>query len=125
MGCWRSNSIMDAVSVYSKLQVFAKPINISVGEFLDLLKTSNRSNKMSIKWRTEGSADGSGKPPHTSQHLMWWDSALYVGGSAGGSATKERQDQLNLRTTPGNSWRTLSYENIDMVAYKGKLYNIR
>lgn len=116
---------MDSNSVYNKYQQFATPINISVSQFLDLLKTSNRSNKMSIKWRTEGSADGSGKPPHTSQHLMWWDSALYVGGSAGGSATKQRQDQLNLRTTPGNSWRTLSYENIDMVAYKGKLYNIR
>jgi hypothetical protein len=116
---------MDSNSVYSKYQQFATPINISVSQFLDLLRTSSRSQKMSIKWRTEGSADGSGKPPHTSQHLMWWDSSLYVGGSAGGSATKERQDQLNLRTTPGNSWRTLSYENIDMVAYKGKLYNIR
>ena len=56
---------------------------------------------MSIRWFTEGSADGSGKPPHTSQHLMWWDSSLYVGGSAGGSATKSLQEQLNLRTTPG------------------------
>ena len=79
---------------------------------------------MSIRWRTEGSDDGSGKAPHMSTHLMWFDSSLYVGGSAGGSATKERQEQLNLRTTPGNSWRTLSYENIDAVAYKGKLYNI-
>ena len=116
---------MNSNSVYSKLQQFPTPINISVSQFLDLLKTSNRSNKMSIQWQTEGSADGSGKPPHTSQHLMWWDSSLYVGGDAGGSATKERQEQLNLRTTPGNSWRTLSYENIDKVVYKGKLYNIR
>jgi hypothetical protein len=116
---------MDFNSVHSKIQKFATPINISVSQFLDLLKQSSRSSKMSIRWRTEGSADGSGKPPHTSQHLMWYDAALYVGGSAGGSATKQRQDQLNLRTTPGNSWRTLSYENIDSVAYKGKLYNIR
>lgn len=116
---------MNINTVHSKLQKFATPINISVSEFLDLLRTSSRSQKMSIKWRTEGSADGSGKPPHTSQHLMWWDSSLYVGGSAGGSATKGLQEQLNLRTTPGNSWRTLSYENIDMVAFKGKLYNIR
>jgi hypothetical protein len=111
--------------VHNKLQKFATPINISVSEFLDLLKTSSRTNKMSIRWRTEGSADGSGRPPHTSQHLMWYDSSLYVGGSAGGSATKSLQEQLNLRTTPGNSWRTLSYENIDMVSYKGRLYNIR
>jgi hypothetical protein len=111
--------------VHSKIQQFATPKTISVSEFLDLLKQSSRSQKMSIRWRTEGSADGSGKPPHTSQHLMWWDSSLYVGGSAGGSATKERQDQLNLRTTPGNSWRTLSYDNIDMVSFKGRLYNIR
>lgn len=115
---------MNSNSVYSKYQQFATPINISVSEFLDLLRTSSRSQKMSIKWRTEGSADGSGKPPHTSQHLCWWDSALYVGGSAGGSATKALQDQFNLRCTPGSSWRTLSYENIEMVAYKGKLYNV-
>lgn len=116
---------MEANIVYNKLQQFAEPKVISVDEFLALLYTSSRSQKMSIRWQTEGSADGSGKPPHTSQHLMWWDASLYVGGSAGGSATKALQDQLNLRTTPGNSWRTLSYENIDMVAYKGRLYNIR
>jgi hypothetical protein len=111
--------------VHHKIQQFATPKSISVSEFLDLLKESSRSQKMSIRWFTEGSADGSGKPPHMSQHLCWYDASLYVGGSAGGSATKERQDQLNLRTTPGNSWRTLSYENIDMVSFKGKLYNIR
>ena len=78
---------MDFNLVHSKIQQFATPKTISVSEFLDLLKTSSRSQKMSIRWFTEGSADGSGKPPHTSQHLMWWDSSLYVGGSAGGSAT--------------------------------------
>jgi hypothetical protein len=117
---------METTSVHRKLQKFAEPTNISVGEFLDLLKTSSRSKKMSIQWFTEGSADGSGKPPHTTQHLMWWDSSEYVGGSAGGSATKERQDQLNLLVTPGvGNWRTLSYENIDFVTFKGRTYQIR
>jgi hypothetical protein len=115
---------MKANTVHRKLQEFATPIDISVGEFIDLLKTSTRSKKMSIQWRTEGSADGSGKPPHITQHLMWWDSGAYVGGSAGGSATKARQDQFNLKTT-GGEWRTLSYQNIEFVAYKGKLYNVQ
>ena len=99
---------------------------ISVNEFLVLLRSSSRSNKMNIRWRTEGSADGSGKPPHMTQHLIWWDSSAYVGGSAGGSATKEFQDQLNLMVTPGsNNWRTLSYQNIDSVTFKDKKYIIK
>jgi hypothetical protein len=96
---------------------------ISLPEFLDLLKTSSRTNKMNIVWDTEGSADGSGKPPHQSVHLMWWDDGAYVGGSAGGSATKALQDQFNLRTT-GGEWRTLSYNNIITFSFKGRVYKI-
>jgi hypothetical protein len=56
---------------------------------------------------------------------MWWDSGEYVGGSAGGSETKELQDQLNLQVTPGSgNWRTLSYENILSVTFKGKKYKV-
>jgi hypothetical protein len=113
-------------SVHNKLIQFARPTYISVSEFLSLLETSSRTNKMSIRWETEGSADGSGKPPHMTQHLMWWDSSAYVGGNAGGSDTKSLQDQINLQVTPGtNNWRTLSYENIDMVSFKGRLYKIK
>jgi hypothetical protein len=97
--------------------------NISVSEFIDLLQTSSRTNKMNIRWNTEGSADGSGKPPHTSTHLMWWDSGAYVGGAAGGSATKASQDQFNLKTTNGE-WRTLSYNNIEMVSFKNRIYRV-
>lgn len=112
--------------VHKKIVEFATPTYLSVSEFLDLLKETSRTHKMSIRWETEGSADGSGKPPHMTQHLMWWDSSSYVGGSAGGSETKSLQDQLNLQVTPGtNNWRTLSYENIDMVSFKGRLYKIR
>ena len=96
---------------------------ISVSQFLDLLRTSNRTNKMNISWQTEGSADGSGKPPHRSTHLMWWDDGAYVGGKAGGSATKALQDQFNLKTT-GGEWRTLSYNNIDRVLYRNVIYRI-
>jgi hypothetical protein len=97
--------------------------NISVGEFIELLKTSSRTNKMNIRWNTEGSADGSGKPPHVTTHLMWWDSGAYVGGAAGGSATKAIQDQFNLKTTNGE-WRTLSYNNIERVAFKDRIYRV-
>jgi hypothetical protein len=115
---------MDSNSVHKKLLQFVAT-EISVGEFLVLLRSSNRSNKMNIKWRTEGSADGSGKPPHTTQHLIWWDSSAYVGGDAGGSSTKEFQDQLNLQVTPGsNNWRTLSYQNIDSVTFNNRKYII-
>jgi hypothetical protein len=116
---------MDNNSVHKKILEFVAT-EISVNEFLVLLKESNRSDKMNIRWRTEGSADGSGKPPHMTQHLIWWDSSAYVGGSAGGSATKALQDQLNLMVTPGrNEWRTLSYQNIDSVTFKNRKYIIK
>jgi len=111
--------------VFQRIQEFVAK-DISVDEFLSLLKTSSRSNKMNIRWITDGSADGSGKPPHVSQHLMWWDESEYVGGDAGGSDTKEEQDQLNLQVTPGEgNWRTLSYENILSVTFKKRLYKIK
>jgi hypothetical protein len=116
---------MELNLVHNKLQQFAEAKEISVNEFLTLLRTSSRSKKMGIRWFTEGSADGSGKPPHLSEHLMWWDDSLYVGGDAGGSATKEIQDQFNLRVTPGNEWRTLSYQNIESVTYRGTLYKTK
>lgn len=96
---------------------------ISIGEFIDLLKTSSRTHKMNIIWDTEGSADGSGKPPHQTTHLMWWDDGAYVGGKAGGSATKALQDQFNLKTT-GGQWRTLSYNNIITASFKGRIYKV-
>ena len=116
---------MDSNKVFSKIQEFVGT-EISVDIFLSLLKTSSKSDKMNIKWRTEGSADGSGKPPHTAQYLMWWDENEYVGGNAGGSDTKEEQNQLNLRVTDNSgTWRTLSYDNIDSVTFKSKKYIIK
>lgn len=116
---------MNQSKILKKIYELAEPKEISVDEFLSLLETSSRSRKMGITWLTEGSADGSGKPPHISTHLMWWDSGEYVGGSAGGSETKELQDQLNLQVTPGSgNWRTLSYENIISVTFRGRKYKI-
>lgn len=110
---------------FKHLQEFAERTekNISVSEFIDLLQTSSRTNKMNIRWNTEGSANGSGRPPHVTTHLMWWDSGAYVGGAAGGSATKAIQDQFNLKTTNGE-WRTLSYNNIEMVSFKNRIYRV-
>lgn len=117
---------MEANIVHNKFVQFATPTYITVDEFLDLLYTSSRTNKMNIRWMTEGSADGSGDPPHETTHLTWWDASKYVGGNAGGSATKEKQDQFNLLVTPGTgNWRTLSYDNIISVSYKGRLYKIK
>lgn len=113
--------------VHKKLQEFAKPTYISVSEFLDLLETSSRSQKMSIRWETASeSVDGEPLNSHMTQHLIWWDSSKYSASNRGGSETKADNNQLNLQVTPGtNNWRTLSYDNIDMVAFKGKLYKIR
>jgi len=112
-------------NVFQKIQEFVGT-EISVDTFLSLLKTSSKSDKMNVRWRTEGSADGSGKPPHTAQYLMWWDSNEYVGGNAGGSDTKELQNQLNLRVTDNSGkWRTLSYDNIDSVSFKRRKYIIK
>jgi hypothetical protein len=97
---------------------------ISLPEFLNLLKTSNRSQKMNIVWDTDGSTDGSGKPPHQATYLMWWDNGAYVGGSAGGSDTKADQDQFNLQTT-GGRWRTLSYNNIVTFSFRNTIYTIQ
>lgn len=116
---------MNNNSAYKKLVEFQQRTErtISVAQFLDLLRTSSRTHKMNISWQTEGSADGSGKPPHRSTHLMWWDEGAYVGGKAGGSATKANQNQFNLKTT-GGEWRTLSYNNIDRVFYRNVIYRI-
>jgi hypothetical protein len=97
--------------------------DITLPQFLDLLKTSSRTHKMNIVWDTEGSADGKGKPPHQAKYLMWWDDGAYVGGASGGSATKAQQDQFNLQTT-GGRWRTLSYNNIVTFSFKNTIYNI-
>lgn len=111
--------------VFQLIQTFVAT-EISVDEFLSLLKTSSRTHKMNITWMTEGSADGSGKPPHMTTHLMWWDSDKYVGGDAGGSDTKEFQNQFNLQVTPGSgNWRTLSYDNIVNVTFKNRKYTIK
>jgi hypothetical protein len=116
---------MNQNKVLDKIQNFATK-DISVSQFLDLLETTSRSRKMNITWLTEGSENGSGRPPHISTHLMWWDGNAYVGGDAGGSDTKELQNQLNLQVTPGSgNWRTLSYENIISVSFRGNLYKIR
>ncbi len=55
-------------NVFQKIQEFVAT-DISVNEFLSLLKQSSRTHKMNIKWVTEGSATGEGRPPHISQTL--------------------------------------------------------
>ena len=117
---------MNSNLVHRNIQQFVAT-EVSVDKFLSLLKDeSSRTNKMRITWITEGSADGSGKPPHRTTHLIWWDGNAYVGGNAGGSRTKQLQDQFNLQVTPGsNNWRTLSYNNIVSFTFKKRLYKLK
>lgn len=119
---------MNTNTILKKIQEFVnrEPVTITQQKFLELLKESSRSKKMSIAWRTANiSADGTPLNAHMSYHLMWWDAGAYEGGSAGGSQTKERNNQLNLKVTPGfNNWRTLSYDNIESVLFKNVKYKI-
>ena len=111
--------------VHRKLQEFAIDF-ISIDKFKELLEESSAFEKMRITWITEGSADGLGEPPHKAEYWMYWDGGEYVGGSAGGSDTKEEQNQYNLQGDYGiGDWRTLSYDNIKLIRFKNKLYKLR
>ena len=114
--------------IYKRIQEFAnrEPVNITRDKFLELLKKSSRSKKMSIAWRTaDESVDGTPLDAHMSYHLMWWDANAFSNSNAGGSQTKASNNQLNLKVTPGfKNWRTLSYANIESVLFLNVKYKI-
>ncbi len=112
-------------SVSRKLYEFAIEF-ISIEKFKDMLRDSSSSQRMRITRVTEGSSFGGGENPHKAEYWMYWDGSAYVGGSAGGSDTKEEQHQYNLQGEYGSGdWRTLSYDNIKLIRFKNKLYKIR
>jgi len=56
---------------------------------------------------------------------MYWDSAAYVGGNAGGSDTKAAEGMWNLQGDyPRGDWRTLDTNTVTRFSWKGKAYRI-
>jgi hypothetical protein len=112
---------MNTNSVHNKLMQF-KAQEISLSEFQDLLESSSRGNKIRVEWTTlEGNVD---------YYYMWWDSGAYVGGEAGGSATKAQEGMFNIKTTltseSGRSeWRTLDLQTVSKARFNNKLYKIK
>ena len=108
---------MNTNSEYDKLLNFALS-NISFNTFQLMLKESTQSNPIRIGWKTE---EGNNR-----YYFAYWDSAAYVGGSAGGSATKAAQDMVNLQCLDlaDGSWRTISYNTVTKCRFNGQTFNV-
>ena len=108
---------MDSKSVYDKLMNFAVS-NISFRTFELMLKESTASNPIRIGWRTE---EGNSR-----YYFAYWDSSAYVGGAAGGSATKAAQGMVNLQCLDlaDGSWRTIDYNTVSKCRFNGQTFNV-
>lgn len=107
---------MNANTVYKKFEKFALP-SVSFNEFMSMLKETDDSNRMFVKWRTAIT------PTHRTSHEMYWGKFY---SNSDQSVTKEEEGMVNLvapNTVEG--WRTLTYDNISSFKYKGKTYTIR
>ena len=108
---------MNSNSVYRKLVEFAGE-EITLSQFEDMLKDSRSTQKIRVQWTTQ---EGRRR-----DYWFYWDSGAYVGGSAGGSATKERQGMLNLQGDGFlGDWRTLTLGTVVRCRYKGQNYTIK
>lgn len=108
---------MDSNKVYNKLlELKGKEINLS--EFQDLLESSNKKNTIFVQWETnEGNID---------YYEMYWDSAKYVGGEAGGSETKQQEGMFNIQCKDvKGKWRTLNLQTVIKCRFEKKLYYIK
>ena len=108
---------MDTASVHNKLQKFA-PQTISLRKFQTLLESSTRNNPIRVQWETlEGFTD---------YYWMYWDSGAYVGGDAGGSATKAEEGMFNIQCLGLRpKWRTLSLQTVSKCRFENQLYLIK
>jgi len=108
---------MENKKVYDKLMNFAFS-NISFRTFELMLKASTRSNPIRIGWKTE---EGDNR-----YYFAYWDSAAYVGGSAGGSATKAAEGMVNLQCLDlaDGSWRTIDYNTVSKCRFNGQTFNV-
>ena len=104
-------------SVYNKLVEFAGE-EISLSQFEEMLEESRSNQKIRVQWTTQ---EGKRR-----DYWFYWDSGAYVGGSAGGSATKAAEGMLNLQGDGfTGDWRTLTLKTVVRCRYKGKNYTIK
>ena len=107
---------MTSNSVYDKLVNFALS-EISFRTFELMLKESTASNPIRIGWRTE---EGNNR-----YYFAYWDSAAYVGGNAGGSATKEAEGMVNLQVMDiQGDWRTIDYNTVTKCRFNGQTFKV-
>jgi hypothetical protein len=108
---------MNSNSVHRKLVEFAGE-EISIQEFERMLKESRPSQKIRVQWRT--------KEGRRRDYWFYWDSGAYVGGSAGGSRTKELENMFNLQGDGfTGQWRTLWLDTVVRCRYGGQNYTIK
>ncbi len=108
---------MTSNSVYNKLVNFAMQ-EISFAEFQEMLFASTRSNPVRVGWET---LEGNNR-----YYWMYWDNAAYVGGNAGGSATKEAEDMVNIQVLDETGdWRTLDYSSVSKVRFNGQTFKVK
>jgi hypothetical protein len=107
---------MNSNLVYDKLMNFALS-EISYDTFELMLKESTAGNPIRIGWQTD-----EGKNRY---YFCYWDEAAYVGGDAGGSATKAAEGMVNLQVLDieGN-WRTINYNTVTKCRFNGQTFKI-
>lgn len=107
---------MDSNKVYNKLVNFAME-EISFDEFQQMLFASSQSNPIRVGWET---LEGNNR-----YYWMYWDSAAYVGGDAGGSFTKELEDMVNIKVLGlSGDWRTLDYSSVSKCRFNGQTFKV-
>lgn len=91
---------------------------ISFSEFEDILKNkATKSNPATVGWITE-----TGRRRY---YDMFWDSADYVGGDAGGSDTKAEMDMYNVPVVGlDGDWRTIDFNTVYKVRFDNKTYKV-
>lgn len=108
---------MTSNSVSKKLVEFISQ-TISFSEFEDiLLNQATESNPARVGWITE-----TGRKRY---YDMYWDSAAYVGGDAGGSDTKAEMDMYNIQVKGvDGDWRTLDFNTVYKVRFNKRTYKV-
>ncbi len=91
---------------------------ISFSQFEDILKNkASFSNPARVGWITE-----TGRRRY---YEMYWDSAAYVGGNAGGSDTKAEMDMYNIQVKGlEGDWRTIDFNTVYKVQFNNKTYKV-
>ena len=107
---------MNANSVYNKLVNFALS-DISFDTFKLMLEDSTKGNPIRIGWQTD---EGRNR-----YYFCYWDSAAYVGGDAGGSATKAAEGMVNLQVMDiDGDWRTIDYNTVTKCRFNGQTFKV-